>query len=86
MENLSASQYTIATEPLQESSSELVLAPKDFFVAPIFAATKQAGPRQVTVRVNHNGSLIEKQYFMGGFHPLRPNHPPPALDVRHGRA
>ena len=23
---------------------------------------------------------------MGGFHPLRPNHPPPALDVRHARA
>ena len=56
----------------------LVLAPKDYFLGPVFAATKQTGSRIVTVG--------EKRYEIGGFHPLRRNLFPPALDVRHARA
>ena len=55
-----------------------VLAPKDYFLGPVFAATKQTGSRIVTVG--------EKRYEIGGFHPLRRNLFPPALDVRHARA
>lgn len=55
-----------------------VLAPKDYFLGPVFAATRQIGSRQVTVG--------EKRYEIGGFHPLRRNLHPPALDVRHARA
>lgn len=54
------------------------MAPKDYFLGPVFAATKQAGRREVTVGSN--------QYIIGGFHPLRPDFAPPALDVRHARA
>ena len=71
---------------LSRRDGDLVAAPQDYFLAPIFAASRQSGPREVTVRVNIDGKVVERRYFMGGFHPLRPNHPPPALDVRHGRA
>lgn len=66
---------------------ELVLAPADYFLAPIFAATKQSGPREVTVRIKDaDGKIVEKRYLIGGFHPMRPELKPPALDVRHARA
>lgn len=55
-----------------------VLAPKDYFLGPVFAATRQAGPRVVDV-----GS---KRYEIGGFHPLHSDVFPPAFDVRHARA
>ena len=55
-----------------------VLAPKDYFLGPVFAATRQTGSRQVTIG--------ERRYEIGGFHPLRRNLNPPALDVRHARA
>lgn len=78
------------TEPIDvvpaARETALIAAPQDYFLAPIFAATKQCGPREVTVRVSMEDAVIERRYYMGGFHPLRPSHPPPALDVRHGRA
>jgi len=55
-------------------------------MGPIFAATKQKGPREVTIRVKVNGETIERRYFLGANNPLRPNNPPPALDTRHARA
>ena len=55
-----------------------VLAPKDYFLGPVFAATKQTGARIVTVGA--------RRYEIGGFHPFRRNPVPPALDVRHARA
>ena len=55
-----------------------IRAPKDYFLGPVFAATKQTGPREVTIG--------ESRYQIGGFHPLRPELSPPALDVRHARA
>ena len=55
-----------------------VLAPKDYFLGPVFAATKQTGPREITIG--------ERRYLIGGFHPMRPELSPPALDVRHARA
>jgi hypothetical protein len=55
-----------------------VLAPKDYFLGPVFAATRQEGAREVTIG--------DKRYQIGGFHPLRRNLHPPALDVRHARA
>lgn len=58
--------------------SRLVLAPKDYFLGPVFAARPQSGPREVTI--------MERRYLIGGFHPLRPTFNPPALDVRHARA
>lgn len=81
-----SSEHSIRRLKPQASQGEYVAAPQDYFLGPIFAATKQTGPRQVTVKVNVDGEIVERQYFMGGFHPLRPNHPPPALDVRHARA
>lgn len=57
---------------------EYVAAPKDYFLGPVFAATKQTGRREVTIGDRH--------YLIGGFHPLRANFFPPALDVRHARA
>jgi hypothetical protein len=56
----------------------LVAAPKEYFLGPVFAASKQAGPREVTIG--------DHRYQIGGFHPLRPDLRPPALDVRHARA
>ena len=55
-----------------------VAAPKDYFLAPIFAAKPQAGPREVTVG--------DRCYVIGGFHPMGGDIHPPALDVRHARA
>jgi hypothetical protein len=57
---------------------ELVAAPRDYFLGPVFAATKQTGPREVTIS--------SRRYLIGGFHPMRRNYSPPALDVRHARA
>ena len=58
--------------------SRLVAAPKDYFLGPVFAATRQLGPREVVIG--------GRRYSIGGFHPLRPDLSPPALDVRHARA
>jgi hypothetical protein len=60
------------------NSSLLVAAPKEYFLGPVFAASKQSGPREVTIG--------DHRYQIGGFHPLRPDLRPPALDVRHARA
>lgn len=56
----------------------LVSAPRDYFLGPVFAASPQTGPREVTIG--------ERRYLIGGFHPMRRNLSPPALDVRHARA
>jgi hypothetical protein len=56
----------------------LVAAPRDYFLGPVFAATKQTGPREVTI--------ANRRYHIGGFHPMRRSLKPPALDVRHARA
>ena len=58
--------------------SDLVLAPRDYFLGPVFAATPQTGARQVTV--------ADRLYLIGGFHPMDSDIHPPALDVRHARA
>lgn len=61
-----------------ESSFEIrPLVPKDFLLGPVFAASKQAGPRQMTVR--------NREYTIGGFHPIHRTRVSPALDVRHAR-
>jgi len=57
----------------------VVAAPKEYFLAPIFAATPQTGARAVTVG--------DHRYVIGGFFPMECDlPPPPALDVRHARA
>ena len=56
----------------------LIAAPQDYFLGPVFAATPQKGPREVTVG--------DKRYLVGGFCPLPVNFNPPALDIRHARA
>jgi hypothetical protein len=56
----------------------LVAAPRDYLIGPVFAATKQSGPRDITIG--------KRRYQVGGFHPMRPDFHPPALDVRHARA
>lgn len=43
----------------------LVAAPRDYFLGPVFAATRQTGPREVTIG--------ERRYLIGGFHPMRRN-------------
>ena len=58
--------------------ANLVLAPKDYFLGPVFAATPQMGSREVTV--------ADRLYLIGGFHPMDSEIYPPALDVRHARA
>lgn len=55
-----------------------VLAPRDYFLGPVFAATPQKGAREVTVG--------DHRYVIGGFHPMGGDIHPPALDVRHARA
>jgi hypothetical protein len=70
-----SSTHVSATE---RKTSRFVAAPKDYFLGPVFAATKQKGPREVTVG--------ERLYQIGGFHPIKRNVFPPALDVRHARA
>lgn len=61
-----------------KESKLLVAAPRDYFLGPVFAATKQTGAREVTVGA--------RRYLIGGFHPIHPTRMPPALDVRHARA
>lgn len=56
----------------------LVAAPKDFFLGPVFAAKKQMAAREVTIG--------DRRYQIGGFHPMKRDLHPPALDVRHARA
>jgi hypothetical protein len=80
----------MADQPIEQQSQQpntregqdprpmLVAAPKDYFLGPVFAARKQAGAREITVG--------DRRYIIGGFHPMRPNATPPALDVRHARA
>jgi len=53
------------------------LVPKDFLIGPIFAASRQSGSRQVVVG--------DREYTIGGFHPIHQSRKPPALDVRHAR-
>jgi len=59
-------------------SFESVIIPKDYSLGPVFAAARQSGAREVTVN--------DRRYQIGGFHPMRPDFHPPALDVRHARA
>ena len=75
MENAGSSQ---TPKPKPERHTIKVAAPKDYFLGPVFAATRQTGPREVTIG--------ERRYQIGGFHPMRPELRPPALDVRHARA
>ena len=65
-------------QPTSTPKHTLVPAPRDYFLGPVFAATKQAASRQVTIG--------DRRYQIGGFHPLDPMKRPPALDVRHARA
>jgi hypothetical protein len=65
---------------------DIIRAPRDYFLGPVFAATKQSGPREVTVRVKIGEDVSERRYQIGGFHPMDPDLHPPALDVRHARA
>jgi hypothetical protein len=53
-------------------STDLIAVPRDYFLGPVFAATKQTGPREVTIG--------DRRYLIGGFHPMRPNSFPPAMD------
>lgn len=68
----------VAEDDNRTERSLPVRAPRDYFLGPVFAACKQEGPREVTIE--------QRRYQIGGFHPLRRNLHPPALDVRHGRA
>lgn len=68
------------TLPVKSKSRTYVGAPKDFFIAPIFAARKQFGPRKVEIK------SLGKIYLVGGFDPYDRDARPPALDVRHARA
>jgi hypothetical protein len=56
----------------------IVAAPRDFFLGPVFAAKKQTAAREVTIG--------DRRYQIGGFHPMKRDLRPPALDVRHARA
>jgi hypothetical protein len=64
--------------PVTPKFVDRVPAPKDFFLGPVFAATRQTGQREVIIGDRH--------YLLGGFHPLREDRLPAALDVRHARA
>lgn len=86
MEVMPASRTSDVIELSPYSNGSEVRVPQDYLLSPVFAAAKQFGPREVTVRVKVDGEIIERRYTMGGFHPLRRDHPPPALDVRHARA
>jgi len=63
---------------LERKKARLVAAPRDYFLGPVFAAAPQMGAREVTIG--------ERRYQIGGFHPMRSDLHPPALDVRHARA
>lgn len=69
-------QPAISRDLTQEAL--LVRAPRDYFIAPVFAATPQKKSREVLVG--------DRLYQIGGFHPMRRDASPPALDVRHARA
>ena len=75
MEDAAASR-TPRQKPERESIK--VAAPRDYFLGPVFAASRQSGPREVTIG--------ERRYQIGGTHPMRPDKRAPALDVRHARA
>ncbi len=77
-ENGGSPTYELQELLPQRSRAYLVAAPKDYFLGPVFAATKQNGPREVTIG--------NRSYTIGGFHPIKRNLSPPALDVRHARA
>lgn len=74
---ISAETNHVALHAAARWELERVLIPKDYSLGPVFAATRQKGAREVTVN--------ESRYQIGGFHPLRPDSPPPALDIRHAR-
>jgi len=75
----SSTSLAIVNDSLRGAfTRELVAAPKDYFLGPVFAAKKQSGPREVTIN--------QRKYLIGGFHPMDPDRHPPALDVRHARA
>lgn len=63
---------------METREQNLVAAPKDYLLGPVFAATKQTGSKDITIG--------QRRYQVGGFHPMRPDFHPPALDVRHARA
>ena len=58
----------------RSASPILVAAPKEYFLGPVFAASKQTGSREITIG--------DHRYQIGGFHPLRPDMHPPALDFQ----
>jgi hypothetical protein len=87
MEDKGASGETRPIElSLPRRKPDVVRGPRDYFLGPVFAATKQTGPREITVRVRIGDEVTERRYQIGGFHPLDPDQHPPALDVRHARA
>lgn len=63
---------------MDENTLRPPLVPKDYIVAPIFAATRQTESREIIIK--------DKIYEIGGFNPLDPSKMMPALDIRHGRA
>jgi hypothetical protein len=68
---------TTGTKPI-ETEPISVSGPRDFFIAPVFAAHKQETLRSVVVG--------HKRYEIGGFHPLDPKQQfYPGLDMRHLR-
>lgn len=79
-------QNSVGSPEIREETSlptivdkpNMVRAPKDYFLGPVFAASKHVGRREITIG--------DKLYIVGGFHPLRTDFCPPALDVRHARA
>ena len=71
---------SLAQQPITHEfrRENVVLAPRDYFLGPVFAATPQIGAREVTIS--------DRLYVIGGFHPMDNDSHPPALDVRHARA
>ena len=64
--------------PVLLDKPNVIKAPRDYFLGPVFAAARHAGRREITIG--------DKLYIVGGFHPVRTDIVPPALDVRHARA
>lgn len=60
---------------METPAKSLVAAPKEFFLAPVFAATRQTGTRRIRM-----GDTV---YEIGGFNPFDPLDIGPPLDVRH---
>ena len=71
---------------LPRRKGELVRVPRTFLTSPLFAATKQTGPREVLVRITAGDEVFEQRFLIGGFHPMDPALKPPALDTRHATA